>query len=224
MADKTAIMKEAQKYILKGQIDKAISELEKLIREAPDGNTYNSVGDLYLKKGDKKNAVQYHHKAAEFFRQEGFSLKALALYKKVLNINPGDIDALYALGQLSEEKSLITDSIKFYLAAADCLSKEGEKDRLFEIYAKILTLSPGNIPLRTKIAEIYLKEGLITDVCREYINIARSYDEKDDTDKAIVYYQKVLEIQPLSKEAFLGIGQLFEKTGDIDNAILHLKK
>jgi tetratricopeptide (TPR) repeat protein len=224
MTDKTAIIKEAQKYIMKGQIDKAISELEKLIREAPDGNTYNSVGDLYLKKGDKRSAVQYHHKAAAFFRQEGFSLKALALYKKVLNTNPGDIDALYALGQLSEEKSLITDAIKFYLTAADYLSKEGEKNRLIEIYEKILALSPGNIPFRTKIAETYLKEGLIIDASREYIHIAESYLEKGETEKAMILYKKVLEIQPLSKEAFLGIGQLFEKTGEIDNAISNLKK
>src|SRR5664279_887775 len=113
MTDRTAIVKEVQKYVLKGQIDKAIAEWDKLIREAPDGNAYNNVADLYLKKGDKKTAAEYLHKSANFFRQEGFSLKALALYRKVLNINPTDVDALYALGQLSEEKGLTTDSIKY---------------------------------------------------------------------------------------------------------------
>ena len=103
MADKTTYIKEAQKYLAKGQLDKAISEWEKLIKEYPDGNNYNFIGDLYLKKGDKKNAIEAYHQAANIYRHEGFSLKALALFKKVLNINPANADALYALGELSEE-------------------------------------------------------------------------------------------------------------------------
>src|SRR5512135_81713 len=173
MADKSVIIREAQKYLAKGQIDKAISAWEKLINESPDGNTYNIIGDLYLRKSDKKSAVESFHKAANYFRREGFSLKALALYKKVLNVNPGDADALYALGELSEEKGLTTDATKYYLATADSLSKEGRKDRLLEIYQKILALSPSNVPLRNKVAEIFLKEGLSADAAKEYFHIAK---------------------------------------------------
>ena len=152
MADKTALIKEAQKYLAKGQLDKAIGEWEKIVREYPDGNGFNFIGDLYLKKGDKKNAVEAMHQAAGIFRQEGFTLKALALYKKVLNVIPTDSAALYALGELSEEKALTTDAIKYYLATADSLSKEGRKGELLDIYSKILSLSPTNIPLRVKVA------------------------------------------------------------------------
>ena len=53
MSDKAAIIKEAQKFLARGQIDKAIAEWEKLIKESPDANTYNTVGDLYLKKAIK---------------------------------------------------------------------------------------------------------------------------------------------------------------------------
>ncbi|MBA4372417.1 MAG: hypothetical protein C0402_06100 [Thermodesulfovibrio sp.] len=223
MADKATIMKEAQKYVLKGQIDKAIAEWDKLIREAPDGNTFNIIGDLYLRKGDKKGAAEYLHKSANFFRHEGFSLKALALYKKVLNINPTDTDALNALGQLSEEKGLVTDSIKYYLATAECLSKEGRKDELLEIYQKILALSPSNVLLRIKVAEIFLKEGLVSDAAGQYIAIAQTYAEKDDSQKALEFYQKALEIQPSSKPAVLGICFLLEKAGDLADAIAQMK-
>ena len=130
MADKASIIKEAQKYIARGQVDKAIAEWEKLAKEYPDGNTYNMIGDLYLKKGGRSEATESFHKAADFFRKEGFSLKAVALYKKILNINPADADALLALGELNEKKGLTTDAIKFYLAAADSLAKGGLKEKL----------------------------------------------------------------------------------------------
>jgi tetratricopeptide (TPR) repeat protein len=223
MQDKATIIREAQKYLAKGQIDKAISEWEKLVSGSPDGNTFNTIGDLYLKKGDKKSAVESFLKAANYFRQEGFSLKAVALYKKVLNVNTTDADALYALGELSEEKGLATDAIKYYLATADSLSKEGKKDRLLDIYQKILSLSPSNVPLRNKVAEIFLKEGLTADAAKEYLHIAKIYDDKNDIPKATEYYQKVRDIQPLDKEATMGIGYLYEKSGEMANALTCMK-
>jgi tetratricopeptide (TPR) repeat protein len=224
MTDKTLITRDAQRYLSKGQIDKAIAEWEKLIKEAPDGNTHNIIGDLYIKKGDKKNAGEAFHRAAKFFRYEGFSLKALALYKKVLNINQADAGALYALGELSEEKGLATDAIKYYLAAADSFSKEGKKERILDIYERILSLSPTNVPLRNKVAEIFLREGLQSDALKEYIYIAQMYDEKGDIQKSKEYYQKVVDLNPAHKEALLSLGLLCEKAGERETAVEHLKK
>jgi tetratricopeptide (TPR) repeat protein len=223
MSSKAAVIKEAQKYLAKGQLDKAIDTWEKLIKEYPDGNTYNALGDLYLKKGDKQNALDSFHKAAKFFMNEGFSLKALGLYKKILNINPTDADAFFALGKINEERGLKIDAIKYYLSAADSLSKEGRKERLLEIYDKIIAISPSNIPFRVKVAEIYSKEGLSTEAAREYLNIAKLYEEKEETEKSLEYYQKSLEIQPSNKEAILGVIHLYAKTGNLDLAIEQIK-
>jgi tetratricopeptide (TPR) repeat protein len=223
MSSKAAVIKEAQKYLARGQIDKAIDAWEKLIKEYPDGNTYNALGDLYLKTGDQKNAVDSFHQAARFFMNEGFSLKALGLYKKVLNITPSDADAFFALGQINEERGLKIDAIKYYLSAADSLSKEGRKERLLEIYDKIIAISPSNIPFRVKVAEIYTKEGLSPEAAREYLNIARLYEEKEETEKSLEYYQKSLDIQSSNKEAILGVIHLYAKTGNLDLAIEQIK-
>lgn len=224
MSDKAAIIKEAQRYLTRGQIDKAIAEWEKLIKDYPDGNTYNTIGDLYLKKGDKAEAIDSFHKAADFFRQEGFSLKALALYKKILNINATDAIALLSLGELNEAKGFTTDAMKFYLAAADSLSKEGKKEKLLEIYEKILALSPSNIPLRSKIAEIYSKEGLVSEAAKQYLHIARLYSEKGDIEKSIGFYQKVLDAQPINKEVILELNGLYERSGNLQQAIEQMKE
>jgi len=224
MSDKAAIIREAQKFLARGQIDKAIAEWEKLIKESPDANTYNTVGDLYLKKGDKTPAIESFHKAAHSFRDEGFSLKALALYKKILNIDSSNTAAMYALGELSEEKGLATDATKYYLATADILSKEGKKDELLKAYEKILSLSPSNIPLRNKVAEIFKKEGLQIEAAKEYLHIAKLYDEKDDVNNAGTYYKKSVDLQPNNNEALLGLSSIYEKTGNPRQAQEYLKK
>lgn len=224
MPDKSVIVKEAQKYLARGQIDKAIAEWEKLVREAPDGNTYNTIGDLYLKKGDKKAAIDFFHKAATFFREGGFSLKALALYKKVININPADANAYTALGELSEEKGLVTDAIKYYLTVADILSKEASKERFLNIYERILSLAPSNISLRDKVAGLFLKEGFTSHAIREYLHIARHAAERGETEQSRSYYAKILELQPDNRNALVGMSHVEEKRGDLRNATAYMKR
>lgn len=222
MPDKSAIIKETQKYLAKGLIDKAIAEWEKFIKEAPDSNTYNTIGDLYLKKGDKKSAGEYFHKAARYFKKEGFSQKAFAVYKKIISIDHTDVNAFSILAELSEGKGLVTDAIKYYLNAADILSQTADKSRLISTYEKVLSLAPFNIIMRDKIAGIFLKEGLTEYAVREYVYIARLCIEGNDTDTAKYYFHKALNLQAGSKTALVGLAYLYENTGDIQTAIQHI--
>ncbi|HXX53931.1 MAG TPA: tetratricopeptide repeat protein [Thermodesulfovibrionales bacterium] len=224
MIDKSVIVKEAQKYLARGQIDKAIIEWEKLVKEAPDGNVYNTVGDLYLKKGNKKSAVDFFHRSATFFREGGFSLKALALYKKVINIDPLDTGAFTALGELSEEKGLVTDAIKYYLTAADILSRDASKERFVSIYERILSLAPSNLSLRDKVAGLFLKEGLTSHAVKEFLSLADLCAEKEDWEQGRSYYVKILDIQPDNKNALAGMSSVYEKRGDVKQAIEFMKK
>jgi len=222
--DKSAVLKEAQKYLSKGQIDKAIIELEKLVMEAPDGNMYNTIGDLYLRKGNKVSSLAYFHKAAAFFREGGFSLKALALYKKIINIAPTDVDSLVGLGELSEEKGFVTDAIRYYIAAGDILSKDKEKDRFLGIYEKILSLAPSNIHLREKVAGLFLKEGLTTHAIKELLHIANQSAKKGEKEQARDHFMKVLSIQPDNKDALSGLGSVSSEDGDLPRAVDYLRR
>ncbi|MFN3395559.1 MAG: tetratricopeptide repeat protein [Thermodesulfovibrionales bacterium] len=224
MPDKSLIIKEAQKYLSRGQIDRAIEEWEKLVRDCPDGNVYNTIGDLYLKKGDKRVAIDFYHKSADFFRKEGFSLKALALYKKIINLNISDSAALIALGELSEEKGLATDATKYYLAATDSLLKENRKNEIVEIYKRIINLSPTNIPLREKIAGLFLKEGLTHDALTEYLNIAKYYEEKDNLEQAKDYLNRAFEINPSDRDTLKRLADLMERSGVTSEAIKYLER
>ncbi len=223
MPDRSLIIKEAQKYLSRGQIDKAIEEWEKLIKDRPDGNVYNTIGDLYFKKGDRKAAIDYYHRSASFFRTEGFSLKALALYKKIINLNISDAKALIALGELSEEKGLATDATKYYLAATDALLKENKKNEIVDIYKRIISLSPTNIALREKVAGLFLKEGLTHDALTEYLSIARLYEDSGNLDQAKDYLKKAFEINPSDRDTLRCLADLMEKSGNSSEAIRYLE-
>ncbi len=221
--DKAGIIKEAQKYLAKGQIDKAISEFEKLL-DSGDGNIYNTLGDLYLKKGDTKKAIEIYHRGAGIFKDQGFYDKAKALYKKLLNLNPADYRATLALGELCEEKGLATEAIKYYLSVADLLTKEKRKNELVDIYQRVLNLSPSNLQMRVRVADIFYKEGLTGEAAKQYSVIGRLYHDSGDLNKAKDYYERALSINPSDRGANLGLSEIYQKQGDYKGALETLRR
>lgn len=221
--DKAAIQKQAKIFLDKGQVDKAIAELQKIASAFNDGNIMNTIGDLNVRKGDKEAAITEFHKAASVFTNEGFAQKALAVHKKILNINPQDAKALIALGQLHEDKSIIPDAIKYYLAAADVLVKGSKKEEALPVYEKILSLAPNNIALRSKMAEVFSKNGFVVEAAREFCTLGQLYLAKGDTENGRNHLLQAMQIQPSNKIALIELSRLSERSGDIEHAINYVK-
>ncbi|GMT47031.1 MAG: hypothetical protein IEMM0007_0597 [bacterium] len=218
MTDKSAVFREAQKFLSKGQIDKAIWVWQEYVSQNPDGNIYNTIGDLCLKSGNRSQAIECFHKAAEYFKDEGFITKSLALYKKILNIDSLDPKALFFIGRLNEEKGLITDAIKYYLASIDAYIKHGIRDELLPICERIINLAPSNLSLRVKLAEYLQKEGYIEEAARKYLDVARISDEKGDVAKAREYYERSFELYPRQEVIYKRLADFYISQGLMENA------
>ncbi|MEC4685896.1 MAG: tetratricopeptide repeat protein [Nitrospirota bacterium] len=218
MTDKSAVFREAQRFLSKGQIDKAIWIWQEYVNQNPDGNIYNTIGDLCLKSGNRSKAIEYFHKAAEYFKEEGFVTKSLALYKKILNIDSLDPKALFFIGRLNEERGLITDAIKYYLASIDAYIKHGVRDELIPICERIISLAPSNLSLRVKLAEYLQKEGYIDEAARKYLDVGRISDEKGDVAKAREYYERSLELYPRQENIYKRLADFYISQGLTENA------
>jgi tetratricopeptide (TPR) repeat protein len=224
MIDKSAIIKSAQKFTAKGQIDKAISEWEKLLQDRKDGNVHNTIGDLYLRQGSDKQALEEFIKAAEIFKKDGFFPKAIAIYKKVLNIAPSDVDALISLAKLNAEKGLMGNAIENYYKAAEIYNRDGQPDKATTVVEKMLQLSPSDIGTRSKIAYLYFRIGHRERAANEYASIATSYLDRDDYDNAQEYYDKAIEYDPECIPGLIGMSRLAEKQENPDQAFQFLEK
>jgi len=224
MVDKTAITKAVQEFAAKGQIDRAIAELGRLLKEGRDGNIYNTMGDLYLKKGAEREALEAFTKAASIFREDGFYLKATALYKKILNISPAEVEALVSFAELNAEKNLIGVANDNFFAAAEIYIEKGETRKALELYKKILRLSPDNIELKIKIAELYLKLGLKEETIEQYQSIASRYLENGEHEKAQELFNRILSLDTRNVTPFIGLSKIAENQGNIKEAYENLKK
>lgn len=224
MNDKASIINAAQKFAAKGQIDKAILEWEKLLQERKDGNIYNTIGDLHLKKGAETDAVEAFKKAAELFRKDGFYPKAMALYKKVINISPNNVEAFFALARLNADRGLLSSAIETYYRAAEIYNKEGATDKAAMVIEKMLQLSPTDPGIRAKIAYLYFRVGLREKAASEYASIALTYLEKDDMQKAKEFFGKAVEYDPVNVSALTGLSKMALKEGNREQALELLNK
>ncbi|UCG78341.1 MAG: tetratricopeptide repeat protein [Nitrospirota bacterium] len=224
MADKSTVLKQTQKLIAKGQIDKAIGMWVEFVGSNPDANIYNTIGDLYLKVRDKNNAKTWYQKSGKYLHDEGFYKKAIAIYRKALNCDPADPYTLLALGDLNKAQGMDPEAIKFFLAAVDALKKKGKNDEVLAVYNKILEIAPSNLPLRLKIAEYYIKEGLNTNASKELIHAARMFEEKGDSGKSLEHFDKAIKLDPQNKEAYLSMSKMYDTRGKGDEALKILNK
>ncbi len=216
MADKFKIIKKAQKLINKGQILKAIGLWEDLAKKEIEGSIFNTIGDLYLRLKDQEKAIESYKRAATTFRTEGFTLKAIAINKKILNISPYDVIALEELAVLSDEKNLKVDAIRNYMLAAEIYLKNDQTEKFYQLFEKVKMLDPRNISLRNHLIEYYLKEGLKNEAAKEYYNIAMIKYESQEYDSIQDNINKIFEISPKNRDLYLKIAKLFSDMGKID--------
>ncbi|MGQ9645248.1 MAG: tetratricopeptide repeat protein [Thermodesulfobacteriota bacterium] len=113
--DREKILKTAQEYILKGQIEKAIREYQKIVKGTPkDIRARLKLGDLYLKSGESEKAIEEYLRVAELYEEEDLNSRAISSYKKVLSLNPKLIEAYYKIAELYLKEGLTGDAKNCY--------------------------------------------------------------------------------------------------------------
>jgi len=224
MKDKASVIKAAQKYISRGQIDKAIAEWEQLLDTNGDSSVFNTIGDLYLRKGDEKKAIEFFMKAAEKYRLDGFYPKAIALYKKILNIIPGQVDSLMALAGLNAERGLIGSANEFYLRAAEVYKRDGFNEKAVSVIEKILKHGVPDLNTRMKIADLYLRLGMTERAANEFVSMAGEYIEQGTLDRAEELYKKAVMFDESNIDSIVGLCRIAEAKGEAGAVDEYIKK
>jgi tetratricopeptide (TPR) repeat protein len=113
--DKENILDTAQKYILKGQPQKAVKEYLKLLEAEPqDKRLHLKLGDLYSKSGEEDKAIQAYLKVASLYGEEDLNFRAISIYKKILSINPRFTEAFHKIAKLYLKEGLAGNAKNCY--------------------------------------------------------------------------------------------------------------
>ena len=211
--DRSKVLHSAQLFASRGQFDAAINEWKKLSAESPgDGSIFNSIGELHLKRNATHDAVAAFLQAANAFRAEGATLKAIATFKKILKVDPSRYDVYRHLGDLNAERGLLSSAVQDYLTLGKHYLKEGKGKDALDIYRRIVTQDPSNLDAQQRVAELCLQENMQDEATKVYLQLGRERSAQQRYAEAKDAYQAVLRIDPANSEAAQFIDH-FEKTG-----------
>jgi tetratricopeptide (TPR) repeat protein len=194
-SDKNSIILNAQRLTAKGEIDKAIEAWKSLIAETPnDGNTYNTIGDLYLKKNAQPRAIEAFLKAGETFQTAGFALKTIAVYKKIIKLDHARMDVVLKLADVNAERGIVGNAVEDYLKVARHELKEGRVKAAIDVYRKIAALDPANPTIGLKLAELCQKEGMVAEAREELTRVAGHLESTGKTNELSQIRAKLKEL------------------------------
>jgi CRP-like cAMP-binding protein len=105
-ADKAQLIDTIQKYLSKSNWKAAVAEMEKLFVIDPDPMVRVRMGDAYQKLNQKAEAVKEYIQAADLFAATGVIVRALALYKLALRLDPQSKFANEKMASLHSNKAM----------------------------------------------------------------------------------------------------------------------
>lgn len=222
---KRKILENAQKFLQKGQLDRALKEYQIIVQADPrDSGTRLKVGDLHLKRGEKEEAVNAYLRVADQFMKDGFDAKAVALYKQIHKIDATRADVHVPLAELYQRLGLNSEALISLQAAADAFHREGRKREALELLRKMATLDPSNTTSRIKIAELLQQAGMRDEALAELEEISRELERQGDVEGQFRVHERLVEVDHARLPSHLAMARISLDQSRLDDAEGHARR
>src|SRR3989442_1503321 len=218
------VLSAAEKFVQQGKLQNAIVEYEKVLKaDSKDLTVANTVGDLYARLGQNDKAVGCFKSVGDAYATQGFTVKAIAMYKKLTKIKP-TLEGVLRLAELYTQQGLFNDARAQYLQVAEEFLRTGEMEQAVRIFQKTLEMDPENVPMRMRLAEVYIRLGKKTEAWQIFAAAADSLRARGQLGPAEEILQRMLTLDPGNSYALLLRGRNAFESGDVAGAIKNLEK
>ncbi len=191
------VIQSAERLVRRGRIEAAIDEYRKVLHEEPDDTrTLNRVGDLFLRLDKMGQAIDLFCRAADHFSREGFIVKAIAIYKKVIRVDPTRIEAYEELADLYHRQGLTNEARSQYQVVADYYGQQGNRRSQLSVFCKMAEIDPDDPSPRLRLAEAYLEDERPQDAMEQYRLIAGLMLAHERVDDAAQVYRRAVKLDP----------------------------
>ena len=222
--NKEKVMDAARKFVEKGQIDKAIKEYLRVVKEDPqDVRVWLKVGDLYARKGQKQEATDTYLKVARFYQDQGFFTKAVAVFKQILKLDGRLVEVHLKLAELYRQLGLMSDAMQHFEQVAAHFHREGKTKEALATVRQLVDLDPQNVATRIKLAELYSKEGMTEDAVSEFTAICDQLRRQNRIDDFVKVAERLLWHRPELRDLNREMAGLYLRKGDPRRALQKLQ-
>src|SRR6202167_2236989 len=222
--NKQKVLSAAEKFVQQGKLQNAIAEYEKVLKnDEKDLTVNNTIGDLYARLGDSEKAIECFKKVGDAYAAQGFTVKGIAMYKKLTKLQPS-VDSSLKLAELYTQQGLFNDARAQYLQVAEDFMKAGDLDQAVRLFQKVLEMDPENVPMRVKLAEVYVRLGKKKEAWEIFSAAAEALRARGSLASAEDILKRMLAIDPGHSQALLLRAKAALDSDDPKHAIEYLEK
>ncbi len=189
------VVQTAEKYVSRGKIEPAIQRVPQAPRREPERHQHPEPGGRPLRAHPAHRRGRRILRAdRQHYSSSGFFVKAIAIYKKIIKLDPTRLDVYEQLAELYHKQGLVTEARTQYQVLADYYQKHDNAASAIAIYIKMADLEPENPTYHVKLAEIYHQQQLIEKAMGEYRIIAELMIQHGRTQEAGQVYERALDV------------------------------
>jgi len=222
--DKNKIIAEATKLVQKGAYDKAIRSYEKILTEDPkDVRILLKIGELHQKKNDDGAAARAFQKVAETYAEQGFFLKAVAVYKQIVKIAPDDVGVNERLAGLYQQLGLMSDAMAQLQVMATAHERQGDGARLADVLGRMVELDPENIASSIKLGEMQARGGQTAQALDCFRRAADHLKKHNRADEYLKVAERIAVLTPDDLQLTRELAHIYLAKGDTKRALAKLQ-
>lgn len=198
----------AQKFLIKGQVDRAIREYEQAVTLDPkDVRVRQKYAELLVRASRKNEALREFEVIGKFYADNGFFLKAIAVYKQIQKIDPTNSGTSLTLATLNEKQGLVGNALAEYKAVYDFYEKSGQLREGVKVLERMHSLDRENITIRLKLADTRNKIGQTDEAYQEFTVLAREVRAKGDAAAYGRICERIGQLFPERREFLLMVAE-----------------
>ena len=179
---------------------------------------------------DLESLEEFLEEAEEFSDEENFE-EAISYYEKVLAIDSEDIDALNGIAFSFSSIGKHVEAISYYekvlaIDSEDIDALIGIASSLENLESDEEAISFYNQALEIEVEQESFDELSDEDLesLEEFLEEAEEFFDEENYEEAIIYYDKVLEIEPTNPDALFSKSLALEKLGQLEESFSNLEK
>ncbi len=195
----------AQSYFDTGDHENAMQYAQKAIK-LKSIEALHILGSIYTQKKMFKEAVRAYSELLRFKVDHADALKGMAAIMieqgdldgavvslgKAVKAAPDDVAVLEQLAETYVKKDALNDAAVQYSLIAEIYEAQNLFDKSQEYLKKVLRLDEGNVAIRGKLSDIFLKRGMSKEAARELVVLGDGQIKAGAPERAKEYYEKAL--------------------------------
>jgi tetratricopeptide (TPR) repeat protein len=222
--DKNKVIAEATKFAQRGQWDRAIKVYDKILSEDPkDVRVLLKVGELHQKRGDDPSAAVTFNRVAEAYTEQGFFLKAIAVYKQMIKLAPDDPRVNERLASLYQQLGIMSDAMAQLQLVAAAAEKAGDQPKLLDVLQRMTEIEPDNVGSAVKLGEIHARNEQTAGALEQFRRAAEQLKRNNRAEEYLRVAERIVFLAPDDLPLTRELANIYLAKGDTKRALAKLQ-